>query len=211
MLIALLISTHSVASVFTVDATSGPWDPDLNPTAVYGDGSDSPAFSITSGFDFTAGGLFTFEYISGLTSTYDQVPPYADANGDIDYLANDFLGNSGNYFPSAYVNPLTYPAYLNALIGTFADASGAIVGTPFFVGNGPLSVAAPTGATLILLGFNDDIFQDNTGSITLSVTGPSVVPEPTGAAIVAVMAAPSFGIAMRSRRLAIKRQRRQQS
>jgi hypothetical protein len=32
-------------------------------------------------------------------------------------------------------------------VGTFADPSGAIVGTPFFVGTGPVSFAGPAGAT----------------------------------------------------------------
>jgi hypothetical protein len=81
------------------------------------------------------------------------------------------------------LNPATYPIYLVELVGTFADSTGAIVGTPFALGNGPTDIIAPAGATELLLGINDDIYSDNTGSFLVDVTGPGAaippsVPEP---------------------------------
>ena len=61
--------------------------------------------------------------------------------------------------------------------GTFADSTGMIVGTPFEVGNGPLDVVIPPGASRLQLGINDDAFNDNAGSFVVSVEG-SAVPIP---------------------------------
>ncbi len=53
-------------------------------------------------------------------------------------------------------------------------AKKQIIGTPFAIGdNGTVTV--PAGASELLLGINDDIFSDNTGSWTVSVTGPTAV------------------------------------
>jgi hypothetical protein len=67
------------------------------------------------------------------------------------------------------------------LVGTFANSSGVIEGTPFALGNGPTTITVPTGATQLQLGVNDDIFHDNAGSFTVDVSGPAVasVPKPT--------------------------------
>src|SRR5688500_15040055 len=55
--------------------------------------------------------------------------------------------------PSFYMGEsVTSPKYLYQLVGTFADDSGAIVGTPFAVGNGPWNATVPFGATRLQLG-----------------------------------------------------------
>lgn len=112
-------------------------------------------------------------------------PPLYDASGDHSYTANNNPGSSGRYFPSRYFSPADYPAYLSALVGTFANGAGQIVGTPFLIGN-LRSVVVPVGATRLQMGINDDIFHDNSGSLTVQVTGPSLssVPEP-GALVLA--------------------------
>lgn len=158
----------------TVDGKSGPWlwNNILNSTFKFGNNSHiAPTiFSASDGFDFTAGNTLTVNYISGLTSAFGGTP-YSDANGDTSYLANGNGGSSGLGFPSRYISAAQYPAYLNTLIGTFADNFGQIVGTPFKVGNGPTSLIIPSGATRLQLGLNDDIFGDNTGSFQIQVSG----------------------------------------
>lgn len=180
---------------YTVDSLSQPWqfvNGGLNTGFQFGtsDGLAPTIVSAADGYDFTPGGSFTVTYVSGLTTAFNGIPPYADANGDITYDASNHGGSSGTFFPSLYVNPASYPVFLNALIGTFADGSGAIVGTPFLVGNGPTTEIVPVGATRLQFGINDDIFADNAGSLLVSVFGPipAAVPEPGTLALFATSA-----------------------
>jgi hypothetical protein len=170
----------------TVDARRGPWDyvnGGLNTLFQYGVGDQLPPVVIsgTSGFDFSAGGSFTITYLNGLTNN-DGSPPLYNANGDPSQPANDVGGGHG-FTPSKYLSSSDYPANIMVLIGTFADSTGAIVGTPFKIGLGR-AVVAPAGAARLELGLNDNLYQNtmgfatNTGSLTVSVTGPSAVPEP---------------------------------
>lgn len=185
MVILSALTTASIAEagsvVVTVDSHAGPWSygGGLNTGFEYGIGDYSAPLVVgaADGFDFSPGGSFTIEYLSGLTSPFGGTP-YADGIGDTGYDASGNGGSSGNGFPSLYINPASYPAYLNALIGTFADDSGAIVGTPFLVGN-LATVIVPAGATRLQLGLNDDIFGDNTGFLVVQVSGPGLVPEPS--------------------------------
>ena len=159
-----------------VDSHVGPWltSPALNPSFAYGVGDNLAPVAI--------GGFVLGETVSisasGLTSEFYMVPPDTDANGFVSIFSSDQPGSSGTYFPGYHtVDPAN--VYLGALIGTFADAAGVIQGTPFLIGVGPTSVNA-TGAFL-LLGINDDIFDDNSGSLRVSVTADSIsaVPEPS--------------------------------
>ena len=65
-------------------------------------------------------------------------------------------------------------------MGVFAK-DGMIMGNPFGIANGPLSVVIPDGATQLLLGFNDGWYYDNFASLTVSVVETprcDAVPEP---------------------------------
>ncbi len=179
---------------FTVDGQAQPWQfvsGGLNTGFQFGinDGITPTVVSASDGYDFTPGGSFTVTYVSGLTSAFIGLAPSLDGIGDTGYDSSGFGGSSGNGFPSKYVDPASYPVYLNALVGTFADNSGAIVGTPFFLGNGPASEIVPVGATRLQLGINDDVFSDNLGSLTVSVFGPTpaLVPEPGSIALLVGM------------------------
>ncbi len=72
-------------------------------------------------------------------------------------------------FPSYYFDPSDWPTYEGEVVGTFADSSGRVVGTPFNIGDHGV-VIVPAGASQLEVGINDDYFQDNAGSIIMSVT-----------------------------------------
>src|SRR5438045_9481984 len=86
---------------------------------------------------------------------------------------------------------------LNALslVGTFANDAGQIVGTPFGAGNGPLTLAVPSGASRLQLGVNDNFYSDNSGSWTVNAT-ITAVPEPAVGAIMGLAGL----VCMRARR-----------
>jgi hypothetical protein len=88
------------------------------------------------------------------------------------------------------MNPASYPIFSGELVGTFANQSGVIVGSPFVIANGPLTVVVPTGANRLQLGINDNLFSDNVGAYTIGVTVPSgngsAVPEPASVGLLAL-------------------------
>lgn len=173
-----------------VSAQAGPWSTVLNPTLSYGNGSELAASHTTAAFDFSAGSGFSLRYTGGLATPLSYGGVVYDGRGDTDYTATGVLGTSGNPFPSQYVPAGSGTVYLGTLIGAFA-LDGVVVGTPFAIGNG-IDVTSPGGVNEILFGTNDDIFNDNRGTLALSITGTaaaiSPVPLPGGA--------PLFGLAM---------------
>jgi PEP-CTERM motif len=183
-LLAFALSGAGATITTTVNSTAEPWmwsSGGLNSGFQYGvlNGSAPVVIGASDGLSFAAGSMVTLTYLSGLASTCAGCPS-VDANGWTAAATNDKVGSSGNPYPSKFMSP--YPIYLMALVGTFADGTGAIVGTPFFVGTGPVSFAVPAGATQLLLGMNDDFFLDNTGSLSVQVADPTggggSIPEP---------------------------------
>jgi hypothetical protein len=176
--------THALAdtTVF-VSAFAGPWDNTANPSMAYGVGDNtSPVVLPLDGAT-----SITISYVDGLVSAFGGAVPTVDALGYVDGafgsgVGLSGIGSSGTPFPSFFIDPTnTGPdIWLAALIGTFTDISGAIVGTPFAPGDGPFTVAVPGGATFLSLGVNDDIFSDNSGGWDIKVAGiGSPVPEPS--------------------------------
>ncbi|SEA47484.1 PEP-CTERM protein-sorting domain-containing protein [Nitrosospira multiformis] len=159
-----------------VDGRSGPWDISVNTTFSYGivsggvpDSHLGPtSVSGAAGLRFVTGDYLTIQYMSGLADA-GGAHELSDANGRTWWIADD--GAPGQYIPGTN--------YLEQLLGTFANASGSIVGSPFTIGNGPLSVAIPTGATQLLMGFNDGWYNDNgAGNLTMKITEVPAIPEP---------------------------------
>ena len=189
----------------TVDSHAGPWDwanGGLNTAFQYGiqDNISPVLVGASDGFNFAPGDALTITYLSGLTNPFGGGTLF-DANGDTAYFANDNPGSSGQPFPSFFMDPATYPIFLNELVGTFSDGSGSIIGTPFLLGNGPTTVDVPLGATYLQLGVNDDVFDDNTGSLLVEVTGPgtAAVPEPSTLIVWLLLGGLGIGIGWRRR------------
>jgi hypothetical protein len=166
-----------------VSAFAGPWDNSANPTMSYGVGDN------TSPVVLALGGAtsITISYVDGLVSAFGGAPPTVDALGYVDSgfgsgVGLTGIGSSGMPFPSFFIDPTNKgpDIWLAALIGTFTDSSGAIVGTPFAPGGGPFVVAVPTGASFLSSGVNDDIFSDNSGGWDINVAGiGAATPEPS--------------------------------
>jgi len=180
----------AITTAVTVNGTDMPWNwvnLGLNTSDQFGinDGAGPVLISTANGFAFNSGDVLTLTYLSGTVSVGSSFP-LTDAKGDTADAVNNGTGSTGKRFPSFYMNPATYPINLGELVGTFADGSGVIVGTPFTIGNGPDPVTIPAGATRLQLGVNDDKFADNVGFWDIQVSGPgqvSGVPEPSTAAL----------------------------
>ena len=184
-----LASAQTITVTKTVDGTTGPWlfvDGGLNTAYQYDNVlqfnsfydyvfiTPPTVFNAADGFRFAAGDNLTISYLSGGVAI-SSGGPYHDALGDTGYPLNNSAPSNYGPGPSFYMNPSTYPIYGGELVGTFADSTGQIVGTPFAVGlSGTFTI--PVGATQLQLGVNDDLFGDNSGSWNIQVTG---IPEPT--------------------------------
>lgn len=199
--VAALAAMGSTASAVTVTVTgqTQPWDPILNSGASFGanDGLAPTSVDASDGLNFSEGAVLYVEALSGETKAW-PAGAWVDANGYLTYAANFGKGASGNFFPSKYFDFATYPSYLNALIGTFADASGVIVGTPFEIGLSK-QLIVPTGAVQLLMGVNDDLFADNSGALTVSVTNTPLAAVPVPASLPLLLGSVSL-LALRRRK-----------
>lgn len=171
------INLNSTAAV-AVSGKAGPWNPGLNPTYSYGyptgfnySAQPLPPTKVYSGIGtlhFNAGDSLTIKYTGGLVNP--GVGQGNDAGGITDGF--DFLLGTppANYIPGN-VN-------LEELVGVFANANDVIVGTPFAIGNSA-KVVIPTNAYELLLGFNDNYYADNSGSVNIAITESSNINPPT--------------------------------
>ena len=206
--LGLAMSAAGATITTTVDSNAEPWmwsGGGLNTDFQYGiqNGKAPDIVSASDGVSFGPGDMITLTYLSGLSSTCAGCPS-VDANGWTAAATNDSVGSSGKPYASKFMSP--YPIYLMALVGTFANSTGAIVGTPFFIGTGPISFAVPAGATQLQLGVNDDYFLDNSGSFSVKVASsmdppPGGVPEPASILLIGVGLATGAGM----RRLVLRR------
>jgi hypothetical protein len=198
--VGVFTSAKALTITVNVNGASGPWDVALNPSYDYGvflNGEDSislapTVISSSSGFDFSAGNTLTITSLSPgqltLLAGGAQRNVWSDANG-VQWVNGDTALAPGYYIPG--VN------YLAQLVGTFAY-NGVIVGTPFTIGNGPTAVVIPVGANQLLMGVNDGWYNDNGGSVNVSITGIAAVPEPCSTII--LLGAALSGIVLIRRR-----------
>jgi hypothetical protein len=184
-LCAALCASLGHAAVLSVLSNQRPWDTGANPSLPYGSSDPGlpPAVAQGSVFGFMAGDLVQISVLGGSVSAFPPDYPFIDISGVVvapgndpnAYVGpvNDGVGSSGTFFPSLYT-PADWPTQLMALIGTFADDNGVVVGTPFSVGP-QKQVTVPVGATRLQFGLNDDVFGDNGGAFEVDV---AAVPEP---------------------------------
>jgi len=191
---SLVLCSYGVSAVTvtkTVGANDGPWQASATLNSAYqydfGAYSAPTIISASDGISFTAGLSLVVSYVSGLVSIGPTSGwPYTDANGDTTYPGSPDHGfdnySIGEIAPSCYMSPASYPIFGSELVGTFANSSGQIVGTPFAIGNlGTFTI--PAGATQLQLGVNDVGYGDNGGSWNIQITQ---VPEPTTTALVLI-------------------------
>ena len=186
--------TPASAATKVVDGKASPWDPELNSSFDYGESSDPGRLGATiidaddfGWGSFTPGYQITVAYQSGTVVTAHKISddtywPYVDADGyteayDAEYnqYRNDHPGYHGGYFPSKYM-PDDWDTFLAALVGTFTDAGGNIIGDPFEIGATARTLIIPSGAAQLQLGINDEDFSDNDGSFLVNISG--IVPIP---------------------------------
>ena len=196
------------ASVVSVNALSGPWDVTVPGNLVYDDGSHLPPANLA----VNPGDNIAITYLSGLTSAFGDLPPGADALGYVGGVYGSGadcagtpctgIGSTGHPFPSVLIDPTnTGPQIaLGALIGDFVDGSGTVLAA-FAPGNGPFSIVAPAGTVALQLGMNDDFFSDNTGALSIDVTGSTATPVPEPATwTIMLVALGGLGVAKRNSR-----------
>lgn len=192
-----LSGTSAFATVIstTVDGKAMPWitNAGLNSAFGYGigDGLAPVIVDASSGLSFAAGVNLVITRTGGFTTANDPAAPLVDGLGYTSLgPANNNTGSTGEVFPSFHTSA-DWNTSLMALMGTFADAAGSIVGTPFEIGNGR-SIIIPVGATRLQLGLNDDLFADNGGALNLTISdgitgGGGNVPVPGTLALLAPM------------------------
>jgi hypothetical protein len=142
-----------------------------------GDGNKPVVVPLTA----AVGSTVTIEVTSGTVRCSDA-RPWVDGDGQLDYITGDSSGAEGT-FPTYYAHGGSeFPLGLGGLMMVFAG--------PVIAGDQGQSVIAihacgnfntfviPVGATNILLGINDDQFNDNEGGFNVNVTQTALPAEP---------------------------------
>ena len=148
----------------TVNSKSVPWNPLINKSKDFSfktkkrDTQASPTI-----LKVKSGDNLTIQYVFG--DVYADWKGYPKRKTDADgypKIIKTYLGRLPSYYISDKINHM-------ALIGTFANSKGVIVGSPFFIGNGPVNLVVPEGAAQLQLGINDNLFRDNSGLFIVKV------------------------------------------
>jgi len=146
---------------YAVPAAAGPWDIDANPNMPYGivhngirDRHKAPVV-----VPVQAGDRVTIKWVKGDPNSGAGIGK--GAKGVRIYTEGCAAQAPGCFVPRV--------SYLVQLIGSFADDNGVVIGSPFALNNGPVHKQAPDGATQLLLGFNDNWYNDNSQRVVMSV------------------------------------------
>ncbi len=198
MLSVMLMGGFAYAGTIqtTVYGNAFPWnssDPNY-PFFVSGGGGIGPTVvNGSSGLPMTVGTSLTISYLSGYFT--DGGGGYVmDANGANgqpragggtnpswggDWHGLPWISDSYGAWPGYYVaSGLAGSVYLDELMGVFTNNAGVTVSTPFVIGNGPVTVVIPSGATQLDLGVDDYAMFDNGGSVVVNIAETSAVPAP---------------------------------
>jgi len=160
------ISLRQESFDIVVNSKSGPWNPKINQSKNYihklrvkSNGLAPPTI-----VKVKSGDNLTLAYVFG--DVYADKKGHSERKTDADGYPKTMNTCAGR-LPSFYINNKINHM---ALIGTFADSKGVIVGSPFFVGNGPVNIEVPEGAKQLQLGINDNLFRDNSGLFIVKVS-----------------------------------------
>ena len=148
-----------------VNSKSGPWDPVINQSKNYihklrvkSNGLAPPTI-----VNVKPGANLKIQYVFG--DVYADKKGHPERKTDADGYPKTMNTCAGR-LPSFYINDQINHM---ALIGTFADSKGVMVGSPFFVGNGSVNLTVPEGAKQLQLGINDNLFRDNSGLFIVKI------------------------------------------
>jgi hypothetical protein len=152
---------------YAVPAAAGPWDIDANPAMPYGIVHDGIAdrHKAPVVVPVQANDRVTIKWVKGNPDSGAGIGK--GARGVRVYTEGCVDQAPGCFVPRV--------SYLVQLIGSFADDSGAVIGSPFALNNGPVHKRAPAGATQLLLGFNDNWYNDNSQRVVISVKSEQAV------------------------------------
>lgn len=162
--------TITVTQGITVPGTAWPWNPSLAGNASYpiANGSQSTNGTAPVVVAVTPGNQITVS-ATGQVSAGTSFPGYGPAGGA--YSIDPYPGNAlRGTFPLQYISGATGtgPIQLVGLMGAFTDTQGNVI-QPVAIGSSA-TFLVPQGATQLQLGTNDNIYGDNTGSFTATVT-----------------------------------------
>jgi len=158
------ISVKEESFDVTVNSKSIPWNPLINKSKNFSFKTKKPDKQASPTIlKVKSGDNLTIQYVLG--DVYADWKGYpkrkTDANG-YPKVMKTYLGRLPSYYINDKINHM-------ALIGTFTDSKGIIVGTPFFIGNGPVDLTVPNGSNQLQLGVNDNLFRDNSGLFIVKV------------------------------------------
>lgn len=148
-----------------VNSKSVPWNSAINKSKDFSlktkkhDAQASPSI-----LKVKTGNNLTIQYMLG--DVYADRKGHPERKTDADgypKAMNTYVGCLPSFYINDQINHM-------ALIGTFADSNGVIVGSPFLIGNGPVNLIVPEGAEQLQLGINDNLFRDNSGLFIVKVS-----------------------------------------
>jgi len=160
------ISAREESFDIVVNSKSGPWNPVINNSKNYihklrvkSNGLAPPTI-----VKVKSGDNLTLAYVFG--NVYADKEGHPERKTDADGYPKNMPTYAG-FLPSFYINDRIKHM---ALIGTFTNSKGVIVGSPFFVGNGPTNITVPEGSEQLQLGINDNLFRDNSGLFIVKIS-----------------------------------------
>jgi len=158
------ISVREESFDIAVNSKSAPWNTATNKSKDFSfktkkhDTQASPTI-----LKVKPGDNLTIQYVLG--DVYADRKGYPARKTDADGYPKTMPTYVG-HLPSFYINDQINHM---ALVGTFADSKGVIVGSPFFIGNGPVNLIVPEGSEQLQLGINDNLFRDNSGLFIVKI------------------------------------------
>jgi len=172
--------SHPITNRLLLPAANGPWSVEDNPTMVFQIATEPAAgpvvVAIQPEWQNQEMGLIC---LGGIVNTGGM--PDNGCEGLVKFGASDdkYQRACKTYYPSHWANELDFPIYIMQIIGSFADANGTVIGTPFLINEHERRHRIPTLARYLQLGINDCLFYPGNGggaNIGAYVVGFRLIP-----------------------------------